>query len=115
MKLALAAMACLLVTPSLAYHGEPCHADYIPRDMRAEPTVPYEVYNWPYEDVQDWCGQFVRGGSEFRGCVFDQGNGIRVVLIDDALSDEMKACVLLHEKAHMPPNNWDHSGNGWGR
>lgn len=35
-----------------------------------------------------------------------EGNPQWRILISDFLSPEDHACVLMYEKAHLPPNNW---------
>jgi hypothetical protein len=85
-----------------------------PPDQREEPTVKYLVHLAPPADLSWLCSSF--GGHPVGmagGCARNQGadqNGNEhwVIFVRADLSPEHTACVLLHEKAHLPPNNWSH-------
>lgn len=81
---------------------EPCN-DLPPLDKRAEPTVPHEVIAQPTAEVQISCGgPFARIAT---ACAIPL-EGSWTIYIDNDLSAADFACVLIYEKAHLPPNNW---------
>ncbi len=96
-------------------------------DMRQAPDPDiYEVQWLPNAGVQMSCRGRL-GGPSLWGCarelddpfVFSEASNSFVevetywiIYIDKGLSPAMQHCVLHHEYAHLPPNNWcaDHSG-----
>jgi len=97
-------------------------------DMRQAPDPDlYEVRYLPNVEVQMSCRGKV-GGPSLWGCahvledafVFSAASNSYVeaagpyweIYIDQGLSPAMRHCVLFHEYAHLPPNNWcaNHKG-----
>lgn len=115
MGMRLAAIVVLAISVSPAFGGyyrngefrEPCN-DLPPLSAMAEPSVPYEVVAQPSDDIQISCGgPFARIATACARWVdptsADDG---WVIYIDNGLSADDFACVLIYEKAHLPPNNW---------
>lgn len=73
------------------------------------PTVPVEVDIVPASKIVSWCHKLPGSNYTLHGCTFLPNvtpNRDAVVLLSDALTAEERACVLVYEYAHMPPNNW---------
>ena len=117
MKTAIAvAASCMALTgvtlagefPRPEVFGKPCHVERIPLNKRAEPTVRYTVTYQSWRHLQTTCETNHNTPDNMAwGCARLDTSPMQI-FIDAALSDDMKACVLLHEKAHLPPNNWVH-------
>lgn len=74
-------------------------------ESKGAPNVPFEVYHMANEDIRSNCRY--TGNDVISGCVVLETDPAEIY-IDWSLSEEMAACVLMHEKAHLPPNNWTH-------
>lgn len=77
-----------------------------PLSARQEPTVKYDVYRLSAEDIQKYCGAT---GPKFTACAVSPYKGHPdgwAIFITSPLSDRDYDCVLMYEKAHLPPNNW---------
>lgn len=102
----------LCLTPAAAgfnrsgEYREPC-LDLPPIDKRAEPTVQFRLIELPTAELQTRCGgpfsRIVIACSRQED-PFNPGDW--VVIIDADMPAADKACVVLYQKAHMPPNNW---------
>ncbi len=88
-----------------AFAGNPV-CDFIPLDKRAEPTVRYEVIALPNHNLRFMCSFDLP--QPMWGCASEEADDHWLILVDDRLEGENLRCVILHEKAHMPPNNWTH-------
>jgi hypothetical protein len=87
-------------------YREPC-LDLPPIDKRLEPTVPYRLIELSSRELQERCGgPFSRVviACSRQEDPFNPNDWI--VVIDADMPPADKACVLLYQKAHMPPNNW---------
>lgn len=119
-------MKMILLTALLAIAASPALADYYlngqlrspcrslpPEDKRAEPTVPYVVRDHSFEEIQYHCAEKhgITVHQPITACVprHPAENGVFDIWMPNYLSDEDYACVLLYEKAHLPPNNWQDS------
>jgi hypothetical protein len=114
MRLAVAALCVLALTGSAG-------ADYVlkgqfrapcsmlpPLEARKEPTVPYYVSVLPQATVQRRCTNGAKVHQPVTACITQKpdSNGQWPIFISSFLSKRDAACVLLYEKAHLPPNNW---------
>jgi hypothetical protein len=116
------ALVALLVSPAAARPDiEVCSWSRIPMDMRQAPDPSrYEVQYLPNEGVQLACRGYT-GGPALWGCarkqdetfIFSEELNAYVeiglywhIFIDEDLPPSTKHCVLFHEYAHLPPNNW---------
>ncbi len=109
MKLrAFAVLASLLVaSPALAFPGlteSPCDQSP-PKSAQKPVTELFIVYDVPGDDMNNQCNK--KPGPILFGCtVFSDGDHPDLILLNDKLTAAEKVCVLLYEKAHLPPNNW---------
>jgi hypothetical protein len=80
-----------------------------PLQFRQEPNVPYEVYLAPPEAIIGWCHKDAHMVATLLGCTYMPNVTPRhdgVIVLNQALSQPERECVLMYEKAHLPPNNW---------
>lgn len=80
-----------------------------PADKRAEPTVEYHVLylgplNFAMACMAEWLPMAVLPG----GCSVEELDGSWNIYIQDWPPEDQRKCILTHEKAHLPPNNWQH-------
>jgi len=76
-----------------------------PMSARKPPTVPYRIYAMPSARVQTLCAH----GERIRfvwACEYPQADGSAIIVINGEVSKKEQACLLVYEKAHLPPNNW---------
>lgn len=103
----LALLALLAISAASSAEESICERPgmYPPRDLRAEPTVPYVIRE--SGGVDSKCGGGGRWvGGPALGCAGQYAPGKWVIWINRNLSPFEKKCLILHEKAHLPPNNW---------
>ena len=96
--------AALWAGGALAHHGGGCHWDRIPLDRRDEPTVAYEIVALPFGSLQHVCQSPGTPDNFVWGCASQEGDDLYYIYIDKTLTDDDLACVIAHEKAHLPPN-----------
>jgi len=80
-----------------------------PKSARQEPTDPYVILRKSSANIQQYCGggvarHIITGCTVFTGKSGEPDSWI--IAIDSGLTSKEYACVLLYEKAHLPPNNW---------
>lgn len=87
----------------------PCN-DLPPESKRAEPTVPFVVTHHSFEEIQYHCAakHGLTTHQPITACVtrYPNPDGVFEISMPDYLSAEDYACVLIYEKAHLPPNDW---------
>jgi hypothetical protein len=117
MRFAVAALCVLALTGS-------ANADYIlkgqfrapckmtpPTYALHEPTVPYTVETLPQAKAEHRCtaGKMTIA-QPMTACAMPPGwagNDNWIIVVSDFLSPTDLACVMVYEKAHLPPNNWE--------
>lgn len=115
MRLLLLSLLCVLQTTSAMAMARWCEHEPVPEQFTQEPTVSFKVFDVPPELLNEYCEwRYVPVGMA-AGCTMDVGGGWWFVYIRSDFDAEEYACTLLHEKAHMPPNNWDHGDNYEGK
>jgi hypothetical protein len=92
---------------ALAFPGpftQPC--DMVPPASAQRPVKErFDVYDVPDREMIQRCKAVP--GPPIYGCTFlGHGHGPSVILLNDHLTPKERACTLLYEKAHLPPNNW---------
>lgn len=109
-----AALVCF-VTPALAIspdllsaYGTLCGV-LPPISARQKPAAPYLVQHLDSFGIQVLCGGG-RAKHTITACAIPPPSTNSpdhwIIAITDGLSKKDEACVLIYEKAHMPPNNW---------
>lgn len=89
-----------------------------PMDKRQPPSVPYYEMSYPPEKMAEACGAPMFPAGLIGACTGPEqsldveGGWIWVIRYREDFTDDQYECAMLHEKAHMPPNNWDH-GPTW--
>lgn len=111
MKPIAAAVAFLTIAiPALAsdiskYTDEPCSV-LPPIEARQKPNVPYSIMY----ALSDGELQFVCGPSRHHllACAVPPNNDDAnwMIVLPRGLSKQDAACLLMYERAHLPPNNW---------
>lgn len=105
---------CLMVSPALAdfiLKGQfraPCKMTP-PAYALNEPTVPFDLFVWPQSKVQRVCANGAKTYQPITACAMPPGragNNRWFIAMSSFLDDADYACVLVYEKAHLPPNNW---------
>lgn len=100
------AVLLLLIMPEAVARGIPvCSWSIIPIDGNWQaPSIPYDVFYLSKGDLREACPN---NSEHVRGCW--QGSlSYAQIYIDRDLHPSMRHCVLFHEYAHLPPNNWRH-------
>jgi hypothetical protein len=102
----------LLCAPALAAQTSVCSYERIPLDKRAEPTVPYYIVFLEQNQIRHVCEyEWTSSHDNIMGCAADNGDGSYNIYIEKRLDEANRACVIQHEKAHLPPNLWVHAGS----
>lgn len=137
--LAAGALCALLTSPALAYFPgqivQPCD-NVPPKSARQPVSVQTRIYDTSNADMLDIMGAdpalpdqlyglsmplIVAGGLHtLHGTVLDLNDPavkaakIWVIYLNEEMTAKERACTLLYEKAHLPPNNWaDYAIEGW--
>jgi hypothetical protein len=106
---ALALLLMLVSTPAMAFPGggspQPCE-NPPPKSAQAPVTVPIEVYVVPSANMSEWCHK--EPGAIMLGCTYlpSPKHAAAIILINATETPAERACTLIYEKAHLPPNNW---------
>src|SRR5689334_11198975 len=96
----------VLGSPVLAAQTPICSAALIPLDKRAEPTVEYEVLFFEQPTLRKMCQhEWAASRDYIWGCAASE-RGFWGIYVEARLDDANRACVIMHEKAHLPPNSW---------
>lgn len=105
MKTIIAAAMLLTTTAAMAEQNF-CQRVLPPNSLRAEPTVEYSI-----RYTSDPSTKCKSDAMSCAGRCNVQEDW--VIWIDRDFNDIDKACAILHEKAHLPPNNWkaNHMGS----
>jgi hypothetical protein len=82
-----------------------------PTELQSPPSVSFRVWPVPVTHIDFFCNSFDAPYGLVEGCSVEDEGGWLIYIRDD-LGDEETECILRHEKAHLPPNNWDH-GPSW--
>jgi hypothetical protein len=101
-KLALALMMAVSVTPTMAF--DLCQ-QLPPNALRQEPNVPYTI-----KESGNPAGPCHAGNA--LSCSGRCKTGHWTIWIDRDFTALEKRCVIMHEKAHLPPNNWKANHRG---
>jgi hypothetical protein len=107
----LAATAAMTCSASADYilRGQlraPCH-DLPPLSAQQEPTAVYMVETYPQRTVERLCAGGRTLFQPITACAIRPTADMPWrLLVSSFLSKIDRACVLLYEKAHLPPNNW---------
>jgi hypothetical protein len=99
-----------LAYPALA--ESPCVAKpgFIPPPKAAQrtPTAPYKIIKLDSFSLQIICK--APETNPFVGCAIPppsaNSNDKWIIALDEKLTGRSLACVMLYEKAHLPPNLW---------
>lgn len=83
-----------------------------PPGFEREPTVKYRVWPTPITHIDFFCNSLDAPYGHVWGCSMEVDDGEWWIYLRDDLGAEETQCMLRHEKAHLPPNNWDH-GPSW--
>jgi hypothetical protein len=97
----------LALTSGASAYSQPCD-NVPPKSAQQIPSVDFQVVDVPRADMAKDCAKMIAEGARLYGCTFEPGvvsDGWAVIL-DQSLSPAERACTLLYEKAHLPPNNW---------
>jgi len=97
----------LALTSGASAFFQPCD-NVPPKSAQQTPSVDFQVVDVPRADMAADCQKIIPAGSRIYGCTFEPGvvSADWAVILDQSLSPAERACTLLYEKAHMPPNNW---------
>jgi hypothetical protein len=99
----------LAAAPAAGGQASVCSEELIPADKRAAPTVEYNVVFLDQNQVRHMCGyEWAASRDYLWGCASDEGDGLWNIYVEKRLDEMNRACVILHEKAHLPPNLWVH-------
>lgn len=104
----IALLSALLITPTFA--ADTCRGVPMPPlDKRVEPNVPYTIKWVPHSEVSARCA--VAKYAHPHACAFPdptkKSPTAWTILISDNMSRTDRACVVIYEKAHLPPNLWE--------
>ncbi len=102
-KMFLAAVLSVVASQGLA--AEFCQRVLPPNALRREPNVPYSIKYSGNPSTQCHTGFAL-------SCAGRCKTGAWVIWIDRDFDAVDKRCAILHEKAHLPPNNWKASHKG---
>ena len=105
MKQLLTAVAFILLA-SQAMAMDLCVRVLPPNALRGEPNVPYSI-----KESGNPAGPCHSGNA--LSCSGRCKTGHWVIWIDRDFTAREKQCVIMHEKAHLPPKNWkaNHMGS----
>ena len=107
---ALAACALLLFAePANAFFPgqtfQPC-GKMPPASARRPVTDKVLIFDIPNEKMAAKCNK-VPSANALYGCTFlANSKHPAVIFLNASLNPEERACTLIYEKAHLPPNNW---------
>lgn len=113
MRNILAALLMLIVTVTPAVAD--CGNIVMPPAQFLTPKVDAPIRWVPYWDVDPLCRALgvvvVFGHGRVEACNYRDDTGWHIVL-PTGLDSETTTCLLVHERAHLPPNRWpaDHPG-----
>ena len=80
-----------------------------PVQFRQTPTVPIDIVEAPPQYIVSWCHKDPKMTAILLGCTYQADitpDHHGVIVLNAALSEADRDCVLTYEKAHLPPNNW---------
>lgn len=87
----------------------PCDLDRLPPPSAWQvPTVPMEIDIVPADKIVSWCHKLPSDVTLY-GCTYLPDvtpNHDAVILLNAALTEDERVCVLLYEESHIVPNNW---------
>lgn len=102
----------VLGSPALAAQTPICSAALIPLDKRAEPTVEYYVIDLEQNQLRHMCSYDWAASRDYIwGCASNEGDSVWNIYVEKRLDQANHDCVVMHEKAHLPPNLWVHAGS----
>lgn len=89
-----------------------CDYQVPPPEYRQEPTITYFIAEYDPLEVERICNIPGNPKGMVGACVgplIESSDGDhRYIYIRNDLDATESECVLLHEKAHLQPNNWNH-------
>ncbi len=106
MKIALALLAILAATTSV-HAGVAC-ATVPPIWAQQAPTVPFHIVYLPPQDMARACHKLASAlAGPLLGCAYlrDRTGQALIVISNDQVGAD-RACVLLYELSHLPPNGY---------
>lgn len=106
-SLKVAAFAGLLsALPAAAQAVEYCHDHHRmpPAAFQREPNVPYTIVTVPPAEMDAQPQSPIFG--KVWGHAHDNHDGTWTIFIRGGLAPADRACVIIYEKAHLPPNSW---------
>jgi hypothetical protein len=95
----------LLTGPAMAHRPVTCGLEVIPKDKQQRPTVLFDVLYVDRAGIKAGCESDNR---RMVGCTRQIGRNYWQIYILERPDVRLMRCVLLHEYAHLPPNNWKH-------
>jgi hypothetical protein len=106
---ALAVCVALLSSDASAHFDgrplQPCD-NRPPANAQQPITVPVSILTVPGPDMFAKCGK-QPSDLVIYGCTFLPAPGQpALILLNADQNDQERACTLIYEKAHLPPNNW---------
>lgn len=109
----IAAMFTMLAGPAFALGMCDVGYESIPKDRRAKPNVDFYVISLEQSLVKDLCDfGWLPDRDTIWACAKQQMESPPLwhIYMDESISvgTQQWACTLLHEMAHLPPNNWVH-------
>lgn len=100
----------LLAAAAPAVAGDFSLCNYVPPAGKQQPvTVTVSIVLTPTADMHATCGYtWEQKPGELGACSMPNPDDPTewFLVLDADLSTKEQACVLIYEKAHMPPNNW---------
>ena len=110
MRIAVAAL-CVLALTGPAGAVETCHGHSMPpQSVRQEPGVEYDVRRVSFRRLQKLCSPTGSGIAETWGCAYQNKDSSWTILLSASLTPEQYSCMLVYEKAHLPPFYWADPG-----
>jgi hypothetical protein len=101
----------LFAPPAIGGQTPICSMEMIPLDKRVEPTVDYDVMFFEQPALRKMCRHEWASSKDYIwGCAAREGDDYWGIYVERGLDQTNRDCVVTHEKAHMPPNNWVHAG-----
>jgi hypothetical protein len=110
-KLRTLATAAVILAAIAAPAQAGCGRIWMPPEQYHKPvTVPVLLVRMPWREVQPFCLSHGVSADLAEGrmwaCTYRTSAGNYVMALSDDFTAEEQACMVIHEKAHMPPNNW---------
>ena len=79
-----------------------------PAEHQRPPEVEFEVAEIPADMVPYICNVEWAPASVFAACVEEHGDGKWTIFVREGLESTERGCLMLHERSHIPPNDFRH-------